>query len=253
MAAQNGQKVFGAGRFYGTAISTAAVKTPTPLGVAQDIAIDFKRDIKKLFGQNQFPVDVSAGMASVVGKVTNGVLNARAFNDLLIGGSLSTGQIPNQVNEAMVITTGSTTYTSTNGAGFVTDLGIYGATDGVPLVKASTAAVLTAGQYAVSTLGVYTFSSLDARTSLYASYLYSTVGGQTSSMINQPMGRTGGFTSVVALLWGTEKATISFNNCISSDFGFATKLDDYTKPTFGFEAACDANDILGTFSFAELS
>lgn len=254
MAAQNGQKVFGAGRFYGTAISTSAVKTPTQFGVAQDIAVDFKRDIKKLHGQNQFPVDVSAGMASITGKVTNGTLNGRAFNDLLIGGTLSTGQLPNQVNETMTMTTGTVTYTSTNGAGYVTDLGIYGATDGVPLVKVSTGtSPVGIGNYSVSTLGVYAFSSLDARTSLYASYLYSTVGGQQVAMSNQPMGRTGGFTSVVALLWGTEKATISFNNCISSDFGFATKLDDYTKPTFGFEAACDANDILGIFSFAELT
>ena len=31
------------------------------------------------------------------------------------------------------------------------------------------------------------------------------------------------------------------------------KLDDYNKPTFGFEAACDTSDVLGTYSFAELS
>lgn len=254
MAAQNGQKVFGAGRFYGTAISTSVVATPAPFGVAQDIAIDFKRDIKKLFGQNQLPVDVSAGMLTVTGKVTNGVLSARAFNDLLIGGTLSTGQIPNIANETITITTGSTAGTAANGAGFVTDLGIFGATDGVPLVKATTAAVLTADQYAVtSTSGVYTFSSLAARTSLKASYLYSTSGGQQVSMINQPMGKTGGFSAVVAMLWGVEKATISLNNCISSDYGFATKLDDYTKPTFGFEAATDTSDVLGIYSFAELS
>lgn len=256
MPAQNGQKVFGAGRFYGTALplTTASISTPVPFLVAQDIAVDFKRDIKKLFGQNQLPVDVSAGMLTVTGKVTNGVFSARAFNDMLIGGTLSTGQLPNVANETLTCTTGSTaTVAAANGAAFVTDLGIFGATDGVPLVKVSTATAVLADQYSVSTLGVYQFSSLAARTSLKASYIYSTSGGQTVTMTNQAMGRTGGFSAVVAMLWGTEKATITLNNCISSDYGFATKLDDYNKPTFGFEAACDTSDVLGTYSFAELS
>lgn len=252
MAAQNGQKVFGAGRFYG--IPTVSNATPSPFLVTQDVTIDFKRDIKKLFGQNQLPVDVASGMLSVTGKVTMGAIAARLFNDLMIGGTLSTGQLPNIANETLTCTTGSTaTVSAANGAGFNLDLGIYGTTDGVPLVKVSTASVPTADQYSVSTLGVYQFSSLAARTSLKASYLYSTSGGQTVAMTNQPMGKTGNFKSVVTMLWGTDKATMSLNNCMSSDYGLATKLDDYNKPTFGFEAACDTDDILGYFSFAELS
>lgn len=251
MAAQAGQKVFGAGRFYG--IPSQTTPTVSPFGVVQDITIDFKRDVKKLFGQNQLPVDVSAGMLSVTGKVTQGTITGRQVNDLLIGGTLSTGQLPNIVNETITISSGSTTATAANGAGWNTDLGVYGTTDGIPLVKASTVAVLTIDQYAVSTLGVYTFSSLAARTSLKSSYLYSTSGGQQVSMSNQPMGKTGNFTAVAAFLWGTEKSTMSLNNCMATDYSLATKLDDYAKPTFGFEAATDASDVLGIYSFAEVS
>lgn len=255
MAAQNGQKIFGAGRFYGTLSSSIA--TPNPGLVVQDISIDFKRDIKRLYGINQLPVDIASGMLSVTGKLTLGGIAGRFFNDLMIGGSLSTGQVPNIANETVTILAAATSATLANGAAMQADLGIYGATDGVPLVKASTVAVLTAGQYAISTLGVITFSSLDARTSLKASYLYSTAGGQTVNMLNQPMGKTGGFQAVAAFLWGTDKATITLPNCISSDYGMASKLDDYMKPAYGFEAATSidaaGNDTLGTFSFAELS
>jgi len=251
MAAQTGQKVFGAGRFYGT--NNTANSTPNQFGVAQNVALDLKRDVKKLYGQNQLPVDVSAGMLSVTGKVELGQLQARLMNDLMIGGTLSTGQIPNIANETITISSGSTTGTAANGAGFNSDLGIYGTTDGVPLIKASTSAVLTIGQYAVSTLGVYTFSSLDAHTSLKASYLYSTSGGQTITMSNQPMGKVGNFQAVIALLWGSDKSSITLPNCMATDYNLASKLDDYMKPGFGFEAATDVNDNLGTFSYAELS
>lgn len=251
MAAQAGQKVFGAGRFYGT--NNTANSTPNQFGLAQDVSLDFKRDVKKLYGQSQLAADVASGMLNVTGKVTYGVLSARLFNDLMIGGTLSTGQIPNIVNETITISSGSTTGTAVNGVGWQADLGVFGSTDNIPLIKASTAAVLTIGQYAVSTLGVYTFSSLDAHTGLKASYLYSTSGGQNVNMANQPMGKTGNFQAVVALLWGTDKGTITLNNCMATDYGLATKLDDYTKPAFGFECATDVNDTLGTFSFAELN
>lgn len=256
MVAQTGQKVFGAGRFYG--IPTSANPTPSPFGVAQDMSLDFKRDIKRLHGLNQLPVDIASGMLSVVGKVTMATINGRLMNDLLIGGSLSTGQIPWIAQEALTITTGSTAATAVNGAGFQLDLGLYAFASGIPFTKVSTAGAVTTGQYFVSTAGVYTLSSLEAVTALRASYLYSTGGGQQVSMTNQPMGKIGNFQAVMALLWTNisgvqEKASVQLNNCMASDFSMATKLDDYTKPTFGFEAGTDANDVLGTISYAEIN
>lgn len=251
MAAQTGQKVFGSGRFYG--IPNVTNPTPSPFGVTQDVSIDFKRDIKELFGQNQLPVDIAAGMLHVTGKVTNGTLQARLFNDLMIGGTLSTGQIPWVANETITISSGSTLGTPANAAGLVTDLGIYPTLTGVPLVRVSTIAILSAGQYAVSTAGVYAFSSLDSFTSLKVSYLYSTSGGQSVAMTNQPMGKTGNFQAIIDLLWGSDKGSISLGNCMAADWTLATKLDDYTKPSFDFQCGTDATDSLGTFSFAELS
>lgn len=259
MVAQNGQKVFGAGRFYG--IPTVTSPTPSPFGVVQDVSVEFKRDIKRLHGLNQFPVDVASGMMTVTGKVNYATLNARLVNNLLLGGSLSTGQIPWVANESATIsgsTVGAGTATAANGAGFQTDLGVYAVVTGLPFIRVTTGAITSSGQYSVSTAGVYTFSSLDGNLAVALSYLYSTSGGQTVSMTNQPMGKVGNFKAVVDLLWtniaGTaEKSSIQLNNCMADGHSLATKLDDYMKPGFGFDAACDADDVLGTMSFAQVS
>lgn len=251
MAAQTGQKVFGSGRFF--AVNNNANSTPVPGPVTQDISLDFKRDTKRLYGTNQMAVDVAAGTLVVAGKANVGGLAARMLNDLVIGGGLTTGQITYAQDETLTVLAAATSSSIANGAALIQDLGIYGATDGVPLVKGSTSAVLVAGQYAMSTLGVITLSSLDSRTSLKATYSYSTVGGQLVTMTNQAMGKVGNFAAALTMLWGTDKTTINLENCMATDLAYATKLDDYMRPSIGFDCAIGASGNLGTMSFAELS
>ncbi len=247
-----GQKVFGSGRLFGTL--NGSVSTPNPGIVTQDITIDFKRDPKRLVGQNQMAVNVAAGELVVSGKSNLGGLAGRFFNDLFIGGSLSTGTVTYAQDELLTITTGTTVGgTLANGAALQADLGLYGSTTFVPLIKVSTGSVLTAGQYTLSTVGVLVLSSLDALTGVRATYTYSTVGGQTVSMTNQAMGKTGNFTAVATMLWGTDKSVFSFGNCMATNYSLATKLTDYMRPAFEFDCAVDANGILGSASFAELS
>lgn len=254
MTAQTGQKVFGAGRFWG--VPTTSVPTPSPFGLAQDITLDFKRDIKRLYGANQLPADVASGTLSVTGKVTMGTINGRLLNDLFIGGTLSsTAQRPWIANETGTIsgtTVGAGGVTVANSAGWSFDLGVYLTASGIPMVRVSTSSTPTTGQYSVQA-GAYVFSSLETNVGVKISYLYTTTGGQEVTMSNQPMGKIGEFQAVMGFLWGTEKATIQLAKCMASDIGFGSKLDDYMKPTFGFEAATNDSDSLGTFSFAEVN
>lgn len=249
MVAQNGQKVFGSGRFWGIPVSAAP--TPTPFLVPQNMTLDFKRDIKRLYGQNQLPVDIASGMLSVVGKVTMGTLNGRLLNDLMLGTSLSTGQVNYIANESVSPSTTTGQITIANLATFSLDLGIFQTGTGVPLVEVASTAP-AAGQYHVTSTGLYTVNITDS-TSMKASYLYTLTGGQKISMANQNMGKIGAFQAVMGWLWGTEQATIQLNSCMASDYGLATVLDDYNKPSFGFEAATDTSDVLGTFSYAEVN
>lgn len=251
MTAQSGQKVFGSGRFFGI----PNVTTPTPIAflLAQNMSLDFRRDIKRLYGENQLPADVATGMMQISGKVQMGTLNARALNDLMIGGTLSTGQTSYSNRESVTPSTGAgggAIATVALSSLWSVDLGVIDTVTGVPMTRVASTAPTSLQYYAAA--GVYTFSS--GGITAKVSYLYSpSTNGQNVTMTNQPMGKTGNFQAVMETFWGTEKSSIQLNSCMGSDMGFQTVLDDYQKPTFGFDAACDASDQLGVFSFAEIS
>lgn len=256
--AQSYQKVFGAGRFWGYPVGTAP--TPTAFGLTQNMSLDFRRDVKRLYGANQLPADVAAGMLQVTGKATFAVQSGRMLNDLMLGATKSTGQKPWIANESATIS-GSSAAPSivsvANTTSWSADLGVRGTVFGssnTPFTRIASTAP-SSGQYFVSssTPGVYTFSTLDGGAAVAISYLYAATGGETVTMSNQAMGKTGNFVAVMGLLWGTEKGTIQLNNCMATDYGIQTVLDDYAKPTFGFEAAADDADNLGIYSFAEIN
>jgi hypothetical protein len=244
-------RTFGAGRFFG--INNVSAPTPMRSITTQDQSVDFKRSTKSLFGEKQFAAEIAAGEMQVTGKVTMGGLNARMFADLLFGDGSTTGQILQADRESGTIPA-ATTYTVTvaNSANFTTDLGVVyatGANAGKPLVCVSAAPA--AGQYSVAA-GVYTFAAADAGANVKLSYLYTqATSGETIAMTNQDQGPTGNFTSVMAMLYGTNQNILTLNNSIATDGGIATKGSDFAKPTFGFECATDSNDQLGTFSFAQ--
>lgn len=248
MTAVNGQKAFAAGRFFG--VNNVSNPTPTRLAVPQDQSIDFKRSVKSLFGENQLAEDVCSGTMEITGKVTMGTLNARMFADLLFGITGAAGQINIANNEAGAVP-GTSTYTITvsNSATWTVDLGVRNTTTGKILTRVASGP--TTGQYSCAA-GIYTFAAADANAAVQISYEYTVpTVGELLTITNMPMGKIGNFTAVMQLLWGTEQSVLTLNNCISSDSGIATKLDDYAKPTFGFMAGVDTTETLGTFSFAE--
>ncbi len=248
MTAVNGQKAFAAGRFFG--INNVVVPTPTRFSVPQDQSIDFKRSGKSLFGENQLAEDVCSGTMEISGKVTMGTLNARMFADLLFGVTGVAGQI-NIANSELQAIPGAGPYTVavTNAGTWTVNLGVRNLTTGLMMVRVAAGPVT--GQYSVAA-GTYTFAAADANTPVAISYQYTVATpGELVTITNQPMGKIGNFTAVMQFVWGTEQSVLTLNNNIATDTGLATKLDDYTKPTFGFMSAVDTTGQLGTMSFAE--
>ena len=84
---------FGTGVLYGlpNAGNTAANPTPYQLGILQEVTIDFKADLKKLFGQSQFPVAKARGKIDVTAKGKIAVLDPGLLNQLYFGQAQSTG------------------------------------------------------------------------------------------------------------------------------------------------------------------
>ena len=244
--AKGGQFIFGPGKFY--AIPNVTVPTPISFGVPQNMEVDFKRDIKRLFGENQLPVDIASGELAVTGKATMGTAQGDIVAQLLMGVTPTPGQEP-WISKEAGTSSSLNVITVANSTAFDTDLGVIDVASGVPMTRVASTAPTSLEYYEAA--GVYTLSS--AGVAAKVSYLYTAAGGQIVNMTNQPMGKTGNFQSVMAWLWSTEKMTIQLNNCMASDFGMQTVLDDYTKPTFGFEAGTDTNDTLGFMSFAEIN
>lgn len=248
MNSMTGKKIFGAGRFFG--INNVANPTPTRFYVPQDISIDFKIATKELSGENKFPVAVAAGPTSVSGKVGMGANQARMFADLIFGIGSSSGTIVEQEREAGTVPTTPYQITVANGATWTTDLGVMRASDG--LVYQRVASSPATGQYSVGAGGVYTFASADATVAVVISYLYTvSASGEKLIMTNSLQGPAGNFTGVMVMPYGTDQDVLTLNNCIAQDGSIATKQGDYAKPTFGFMAATDASDTLGTFAFSQ--
>jgi hypothetical protein len=245
-ASVNGKPTFGAGRFYG--INNVSNPTPARTYVQQDMSIDFKQATKELFGEKKFAVAVAAGEMSVTGKVTMGSPNVRMLGDFLFNTSGSTGQIIAADKEAGTVP-GVSTYivTVTNSATWTTDLGVMKA-DGTVYVRVASGPA--AGQYSVAA-GVYTFAAADANANVLISYLYTSASnGEKLALSNSLQGPAGAFTAVMAFLYGTQQDVLTLNNAIATDASFATKQGDFDKPSFGFMAATDSSDNLGTFAFA---
>ncbi len=251
MASATGAKRFGAGRFYGITANTAT-PTPTNFLLPQDQSLTLKRSNKTLHGENQLPAAVGAGEMTVTGKVAFGTTNARVIADLFFGVTPTTGQYIEVNNEAGTIGAGTPTYTVTNSATFVEDLGVLYVPTNARMTRVASGSE-TAGKSYSMAAGVYTFATGDESKNVKISYLYSeTTSGEQLSITNPLQGPTGSFSAVHVFPWGTiEEDVITLNACLANQTEFGMKSGDFMKPTFDFDAFTDDNGILGTFCFAQ--
>jgi hypothetical protein len=167
---------------YGTPSSGNLPTFPTPIRLLlQEVSVEFKADLKKLYTLYQLPIAVARGKIDVMGKAKIVNYEPNSINQLFWAQNLTTGiEIP-VYNELDYIPSSSTfTITVANGATFAQDHGVIYAsgTNAGQLFYANTTAA-AAGYYSVNTTtGVYTFSSLDNARAVYIDYTYtnSTVG-----------------------------------------------------------------------------
>lgn len=242
-----GKKVFSPGRFFG--INNVSNPTPARAYVPQDMSVDFKQSTKELFGEKKFSVAVAAGEMSITGKVTMGAQNARILADLLFNVSGTNSTILEADKETGTVPGTPFEITVANGATWTTDLGVT-KTDGTVLTRVASAPAT--GQYSVGAGGVYTFAAADTGANVLISYLYTVASsGELLTLANAFQGPTGSFTAVMVFPYGSAQDVLTLNNAILQDHGIATKLGDFAKPTLGFMASTDANDVLGTYAFSQ--
>lgn len=243
------QLSFGSGYAFGVR-TDVAIATPVPLGIMQDIALDFSGDLKPLYGEKEFAYAFARGKVKIEGKAKMARFNGRLFNDLFFGQTMTTGQVLSALGEtAAVPAITPWTVTVANAATFQTDLGVVYAATGLPFTKVASGP--TIGQYAVSAVGVYTFSTTDASAAIAISYTYTATTGQTITLTQQTMGATPLFKGVFTTAFQGKVLTLTLNNCAAAKLTFGTKQDDWTIPELDFQAGADILGNIGTLTLSE--
>lgn len=240
---------FGSGVLYGRSLTNTPA-TPVRFGALQDVTVDFAFTTKPLFGSFQFPLAVGRGTAKVTGKANFAQFNAQAFNDLFFGlSNPATGETKTAVQEAQTVT--ANIITVTNNATYLRDLGVVKASDGTVYTRVTSAPV--GQEYSCNeSTGVYTFNNTHNGTAVLVSYQYSdAANGKLITMTNQLLGNAPQFLAVLTSTYGGKEVTLTLNACMSSKLTLATKLEDWTIPSFDFEAFCDSANVLGTFGLGE--
>ena len=239
--------LFGAGLMWGTPLQDAtgaAIANPTPLlfGTLQDIELDIKRELKPLYGQNQFPVKVAAGKGSITGKAKTANIFGRMLETIVFGQAGSagiTGAYSDTTGAAIPGTPYQITPTPPSSGTWAADLGVIDSTTGLPLTRVASAPAT--GQYSVSA-GVYTFASADTGKTVYINYRYTATSttARKGSVMNLPMGQVPTFRCDMYMPYDGKMWVVTATNAITDGLKLGAKNDDFTVPEFSFQCFADA-------------
>jgi hypothetical protein len=232
---------FGSGSLWGFPVGGNVAANPTPIkfGTLQDASLDIHADTKQLYGQKQFPEAVARGKIKISGKAKSAWINGKMYNDLFFGQPMGTNMVSVTLDEAATVPAVTPfTYTAAKTV-FKQDWGVRyaaGAKAGQPLTLVASAPV--AGQYSVSTTGVYTFASADASAAVVISYSFvpATPTGTQLNITNQLMGFAPTIQVLLNTIYNGNQFSVLLYSCIASKLSLTTKQEDFIVPEFDFEA-----------------
>jgi hypothetical protein len=225
-----------------------AISNPSPvrLGACQELSLDFKGDIKPLYGQNQFALVIARGKVTVSGKVKGAQMNGKLLNTLFFGQGVTQGTqnaiYTDNTGTAVPSTPYQITVTPPNSGTFVADMGVVNAS-GIPMT--CVAASPATGQYTVSGAGLYTFAAADTGIVMFISYQYSVTSTIATKIhvANLQMGSAPSFASYFVGTFQGKRALIKLYSVIAASLmALSTKIDDYSIPEYDFSGQSDASN-----------
>lgn len=228
----------------------SAIANPTPviLGTLQDISVDMGVEVKKLYGGKRYPIAVGQGKGEIGIKAKYAEFSGAIYGSLFAGKTPTAG-IKGADMDVPGAIPGVSTYTITvvpsNSGTFVADLGVVLAATGVQMVRVASAP--TAGQYAVSNVGVYTFAAADASKDVLLSFEYSATStvGQVFNITNEVMGTTPSFSMLLKQAFDGQTMVMKLNKCVSTKQNLPFKNDDFAVYDFEADAMADAAGNVG--------
>lgn len=234
------QYVFGTGQLFALPVGGGA---PLRFGALQDVSVDFNGDIKSLYGQYQYPLDVARGKTKIDWKAMTGNIDAAAFNQVFFGQTVTTGnQLAQAINEPGTVPAASTyTVTVVNAANFQNDLGVYLVSTGAQLVQVASAPAT--GQYSVSGAGIYTFNVAQASAAVLINYLWQqpAVGGSLD-IGNTLIGVTPKFQLILSQTYSAKVFTLVLYSCVAEKLSLPLKQEDHLIADLSGQAFADATN-----------
>ena len=242
---------FGSGKLIAVPTNLAdgtAIANPTPviLGTMQDISLDLSVEMKSLYGSKRYPIAVGQGKGKTEIKAKYAEIDGGQLGSLFFGKAAAAGIKAAVFDSAGTIpaTPFQLTVTPPSSGTFVSDLGVLFSTTGAQLKRVASAPI--AGQYSVSSGGVYTFASADTGKAVLISYEYSAAtGGEVWTMTNDVMGQTPSFTMLLQNSYDGKSMVVKLNRCVSGKLSVPLKSDDFAIYDFEAEAFADSANSLG--------
>jgi len=246
------QLIFGIGALWGQRNDIPGVG-PDQFAVLQDNTIEFAFEVKELYSQLGYPIDIARGKGKITGKAKAARVFAALYADIFFGASVATGE--DNVSENETYTLAASTLGVAHASTFVADLGVFYAASGNLRFTYVTGTPSALGTYTTGVNGQYTFYTGEIGAAIAISYVYTDTSGKTITITNNFMGYTptfvGTFYQQRATQGGSGQMTLRLNECVSSHFTLPSRLDDYAMPELDFQAFSSGNGLIGTISTSE--
>ena len=242
---------FGSGVLFGKPVAGNQPTNPTPFkfGVLQEVTVDFKADLKKLFGQYQMPVATARGKLDVTIKGKIAVFDPLMLNQLYFAQVATAGLSLIVDGEAQTVCSTTNTATVTNTTNIAADWGVIDAQTGQAFTcMPNAAAVVAAAEYYPNVAtGVYTFSGADGAVAraVKISYTYNVNTGSTITLANQLMGYAPELSMLLYNKFRNKYLALELNDVTLGSINIPTKLEDFWIADFDGSANADASNVMG--------
>ncbi len=245
---------FGSGVLFGIPNGGNMATDPTPLqfGILQEVQVEFKADLKKLFGQSQFPLAKARGKINITAKGKMASLDPLFFSQLYFGQPTVAGVSRAVYNEphAAVAALAPTNATATKDLGVVITGGT-GFAVGTQMT-AVTGAPTVSGTYEFipGPSATYNFLAADVSAGLTVeiSYMWpDATHGTTLAVGNELMGYAPEFEAVLYNNFRGNMFALQLNSCVMGSLTIPTKQEDFWVADFDMEATADASGNIAAF------
>jgi hypothetical protein len=239
---------FGSGVLYGipNAGNTATNPTPMQFGILQEVQLEFKGALKKLYGTQQFALAIARGKIDVSGKGKIASLDPMFYSQLFFGLPTAAGVQRPVYNEAhAAVASLSPTNVPVADLGVVVTAGT-GFSVGTQLTSV-TAAPTVSGTYQF-TGGAYKFLAADVSAGLGVALNYTwndSTHGVTLSLTNQLMGYAPQFQALLYNSFRGQMLCAQLNACVLGTLQIPAKQEDFWISDFDFEASADFSGNIG--------